>query len=278
MVFTGANDGFFNMALDEALLLSCRDRDFPPVLRLYLWSQPAITIGYSQPVKKTVDVRRCGLKGVGLVRRITGGRAILHEDELTYSLCASAKYFPQLGHTTQETYRKLSMALLESLRLLGVDGEWTRPASNRDSRTDHSVCSLPCFASSSKYEVTVQGKKLVGSAQRRFLSRSDGEEKESFMQQGSIPIGDAGRSLADFLPERDSAEIVRQNLAERSTNIEKTLRRRPGLPEMISAIKSGFERFFSIQMEDSVISDEELHDASVLRETKYSRDEWNLRR
>ena len=277
VIFTGANDAFFNMALDEALLLSCQKGDSPPVLRLYLWKPPAVSIGYFQSAEKTVDLKKCKDKGVDVVRRITGGRAVLHEDEITYSVCVSADDFPQLGANTFQTYQKLSMALLESLRLLGINGEWVKPSRDKKFSSFHMVLSKPCFMSNSKYEITVVGKKLIGSAQRRFSYRSDQKGKDSFIQHGSILTGKGKYSLAELLPEKDSVERVKQNLEEKSTNIEKILKRRVKPDEIISALKIGFERVFDVGIENSVVSKKELKIAQTLKEKKYLSERWNLR-
>jgi len=277
VIFTGANDAFFNMALDEALLLSCQKGDSPPVLRLYLWKPPAVSIGYFQSAEKTVDLKKCKDKGIHVVRRITGGRAVLHEDEITYSVCASADDFPQLGENTTESYQRLSMALLESLRLLGIYGEWVKPSRKKEFSSFHMVLSKPCFMSNSKYEITVEGKKLIGSAQRRFSYRSDQKGKDSFIQHGSILTGKGKYSLAELLPAENSAEIVKQNLEEKSTNIEKILKRRVRPDEIISALKIGFEKVFTCRMEDSVVSEEELKVAQNLKKEKYLSERWNLR-
>ena len=278
VIFTGANDAFFNMALDEALLLSSQKGTSPPVLRLFLWEPPAVSIGYFQSAEKTVDLKKCKDKGVHVVRRITGGRAVLHEDEITYSVCASSDDFPQLGDTTIQTYQKLSMALLESLRLLGINGKWVKPSTNKKSLSFHSISSKPCFMSNSRYEITVEGKKLIGSAQRRFSSRSDQDRKDSFIQHGSILTGKGKHSLAELLPEENSVEIMKQNLEGKSTNMEKILRRRIKPDEIISALKTGFEKVFSCRMEDSVESVEELKIAQRLKEKKYLSERWNVRR
>ncbi len=278
VIFTGANDAFFNMALDEALLLSSQKGTSPPVLRLYLWNPPAVSIGYFQSAEKTVDFKKCKERGIHVVRRITGGRAVLHEDEITYSVCASSDDFPQLGDTTIQTYQKLSMALLESLRLLSINGKWVKPSTNKKSPSFHSISSKPCFMSNSRYEITVEGKKLIGSAQRRFSCRSDQERKNSFIQHGSILTGKGKHSLAELLPEENSVEIMKQNLEEKSTNIEKILKRRVKTDEIISALKIGFEKVFCSQMEDSVESVEELQMALWLKEKKYLSERWNVRR
>ena len=162
-IFTGAQDAFLNMALDEALLLSCQELNSPPVLRLYQWNPPGISLGYSQPIGKTVNLEKCRNLHIDVVRRITGGRAVLHESELTYSVCASLSNYPQLGKTTLQTYRIISQALLESLRILGIEGDWVKPARELLSASSPAALVQPCFVSHSRYEITVKGRKLIGS-------------------------------------------------------------------------------------------------------------------
>jgi len=278
VIFTGASDAFFNMALDEALLLSCQKGASPPVLRLYLWKPPAVSMGYFQSAEKVVDFRKCKDKGIHVVRRITGGRAVLHEDEITYSVCASADDFPHLGENTIHTYQRLSLALLESLRLLGIDGEWVKPHTDKKVSPFHQIFSKPCFVSNSRYEILVGGKKLIGSAQRRFSFRSDQGKKDSFIQHGSILTGNGEHSLAELLPEEGLVERVKQNLEEKSTNIEKILQRRVRAEEIVFALRLGFEKVFACRMEDSVVSDEELKVAQIMKEKKYFSEGWNLGR
>ena len=97
-----------------------------------------------------------------MVRRITGGRAVLHQEEVTYSVCASTPGLTRLGESTMQTYRRLSMALLHSLRALGIDGEWVKPSPDGKRSPLHVASSKPCFISSSRYEITVGGRKLIG--------------------------------------------------------------------------------------------------------------------
>jgi lipoate-protein ligase A len=278
IIFTGANDAFFNMAMDEALLCSCRNGSSPPVLRLYLWNPPAVSLGYAQNAGKAVDLKRCQERGIHVVRRITGGRAVLHEDEITYSLCASLDGFPQLGQSTLRTYEKISMALLESLRLLGVNGEWVKPLPKRERLYRDPDLSRPCFASSSRYEVTVGGKKLIGSAQRRFSLPWAQGRRHSLIQQGSIPNGKGKQSLAELLPGDLSAEKMKRTLECSATDLEQTVKRRVGPDEMISVLKTGFQEVFATRMQDSEVSPEELRAAMLLKQEKYLRDEWNLLR
>ncbi len=212
-----------------------------------------------------------------MVRRITGGRAVLHEAEMTYGLCASTDGFPELGETTAETYRKVSMALVESLRALGVKAQWVRPSSENKSPSFKLNPSKPCFVSNSRYEITVDSRKLVGSAQRRFCLRSDGARKESFLQHGSILTHRGKHSLAELMPGGDWATVQR-SLAERSTNLESVLGSRVSQQEIVLAVRTGFEKTFGCALECSVVSEKELGWARCLRRQKYSDPRWNLQR
>lgn len=278
LILSGANEAYFNMALDEALLFSCRKNLSPPVLRLYEWRPPAVSIGYFQSAARTVDLRKCTREGMGVVRRITGGRAVLHEDEVTYSVCASTSDFPQLGNRVSQTYQKLSMALLHSLAVLGIDGEWVRPSGEARPTPLPVTSAKPCFISNSRYEITVAGRKLIGSAQRRFSVWSGQKQKGSFLQHGSILTGKGNHSLAELLPERSLTETVRRDLLNRSTNLESILKRKVSAEEIASALRLGFEKIFDCRIEESVVSRRELELARILSRKKYADKRWNLRR
>ena len=278
LILSGANDAFLNMALDEALLLSCQKGLSPPVLRLYQWSPPAVSMGYFQPAARTVDLEKCVQAGIQVVRRITGGRAVLHEDEITYSVCASTPDSPRLGESTMQTYRRLSMALLHSLRVLGIDAEWVKPCAEAKLLPLHAASSKPCFSSSSRYEITVGGRKLIGSAQRRFSIGPGQGGGDSFLQHGSILTGRGRHSLAELLPNGDSTPAVRRNLMNKCTDLESILKRRVSSEEMVCALRLGFRKVFDCRMEDSVVTQRELQTAQTLSQEKYAHETWNLRR
>jgi lipoate-protein ligase A len=277
MILSGTNDAFFNMALDEALLISCQKGFSPPVLRLYQWKPPAVSIGYFQSAGKTVDIQKCRKNGIDVIRRITGGRAVLHEDEITYSVCASISRFPVLGKTVTETYRKLGEALWESLRFLGVEGEWVKPSTESQHSPASTVWSKPCFISSSRYELMVSGKKLIGSAQRRFYSPSTKPEEHSFIQHGSILTGKGKFNLADFLPDAKLTDRVKSDLLERSTDLQMVLGERVTAEKIAHAVKGGFKKTFGCLLEDSKVSENELQTAWTLSREKFGHDRWNLR-
>lgn len=115
---TGFADGATNMAIDEAILLAVAEGKAPPTLRFYGWEPPCLSIGYSQSMGE-VDVDRCRKAGIGLVRRPTGGRAILHADELTYSVVAPQTE-PRVAGGVIESYRRLSLGLVAGLRALSL--------------------------------------------------------------------------------------------------------------------------------------------------------------
>ncbi len=269
-IFTGANDAFFNMALDEAILQSCQSGQALPTLRLYLWKPPGVSIGYFQSLEKTVDLNKCKKNNIDVVRRITGGRTVLHENEITYSLCASTHQYPELGENISETYRKISFALLESLKTLKVFGEWVKPGRERIQVTENSDLSKPCFISNSRYEITVEGKKLIGSAQRRF--------QNCFIQHGSIPLGKGKVNLPDLLSEENNREKMKKKLENKSTNLEKILKRKVECGEVISALKKGFSKFFEVEMIEKEITQKELEITPLLKQKKYSSEEWNFRK
>jgi lipoate-protein ligase A len=278
LILSGANEGCFNMALDEALLISCQQELSPPVVRLYQWNPPAVSIGYSQCASKAVDVRQCRRQGVDVVRRITGGRAVLHQAEITYSVCASSSRFPELGESVAETYRRLSLALLQSLRVLGADADWVRPSAEAKQLPLTADRCTPCFLSNSRYELTVQGKKLVGSAQRRFSFRRGEQTIHSFIQHGSIPTGESDYRSAFFLPGDDFTGQLERSLWEKSTHLRNVLGREISAEEMARAVKQGFERCFDCRLEESTPQQSEMQAAQDLSREKYGSDRWNLRR
>jgi lipoate-protein ligase A len=266
LVFSGGNDSFFNMALDEVLLLACQNQDSVPILRLYQWVPPGISLGYFQSLEKTIDLKKCHEKGIDFVRRITGGRAVLHENEITYSICASEKYYDKLGKNVSETYRNISFAFIQALRFLNIQADWVKPHKASDNPHSNFSVAPPCFASTSRYEITVQGKKLIGSAQRRF--------KNCFIQHGSLLLGKGRLDLLSFLPLSDK-EKERKTILEKSTSLEEILNQKIILEKVIEAIQWGFENFFEVNFKEKRILEKEKLLAIQLKKEKYSTEGWN---
>lgn len=266
-IYTGKNDAFFNMALDEALLILSEEKHIPPTLRIYQWEPEAVSIGYSQKIEKTLDLKKCKEKNIDVVRRLTGGRAVLHDNDLTYSICASRSYFDLLGVSINETYKRIGLAFLKSMGFLNIKGEWERRSSRGNELTSYEF-SKPCFSSSIKYEIKVDGKKLIGSAQRRF--------KASFIQHGSIPLGEQSFDLADLLPEIDEErkQKIKLRLEKNSVSLQDLLSSNLDINQILSAIKSGFSSFFSVDLKDNGLDTEELKLIDKLI-PKYRGERWN---
>ena len=266
LIYTGAGQPYWNMAVDETLFRRCQEvNNFPPTLRIYDWREPAFTIGYFQDINQALNLQKAGQQGLKVVRRMTGGRAILHYGELTYAVVADSRRNPQLGSSLLETYREICLAWIEVMQLLGIRVEYSRKkASQKKVRSSYDT---PCFASASIYELTVKGKKLLGSAQRRT--------KACFIQQGSLPRLNTGRSPAScFGPENRSRQEL-HSWDERGVNLESLTGRRWTLAELKEYVKKGFEHHFGVSMVEEGLTQPETKMALQLEKEKYSRPEWN---
>jgi len=178
----GARTGPWNMARDKELLDSHRPGD-DPILRVYRWQPAAVTIGYNQKFSDFA-AETIAAKGYDLVRRPTGGRAILHAEELTYAVIGSSPS-ELFGDTLHSTYTKINQALLDFLGELNIGADISEGESRTESR------GLVCFRSAGQHEISVNGRKIIGSAQRR----TDGV----FLQHGSILAGPRHLGLPDLL-------------------------------------------------------------------------------
>ncbi|MBI5665186.1 MAG: lipoate--protein ligase family protein, partial [Nitrospirae bacterium] len=170
LINQGPASAYFNMALDEAISEGVRQKFSPPTLRLYHWDRPSLSIGCFQKVSD-IDARYCDKKGYPVVRRQTGGRAVLHDSELTYSFSAST-VTPMFNGSLRENYAVISRALVLALSLKGIEAE---ASFNRKRSGSHKGPS--CFRTLSYGEITVEGKKVIGSAQKRY--------QDGFLQHGS---------------------------------------------------------------------------------------------
>ena len=258
------------MAADETLLILAEENNTSPVLRLYQWEPEAVSIGYSQKIEKTVDLKKCKDLSVDVVRRLTGGRAVLHYNDLTYSICVPKDYFDILGENINETYRKISLAFLKSLEFLNIKGQWERKSS-RENELIFSECSKPCFSSNIRYEIKVNDKKLIGSAQRRF--------KNSFIQHGSMPIEKQFRGLVDLLPDANERKIkkMKMRLGKKTVSLQDLLSIKLDINQIISAIRSGFSNFFSVNLVDTDLSLDQRRMINKLI-PKYRSKNWNFLR
>ncbi len=252
------------MAADMALLQAVGAGLTAPVLRLYAWSPPCLSLGYGQHVSEA-DRGRLAALGWGIVRRPTGGRAILHTDELTYSVALPADH-PLAAGSVVESYRRLSAALLAALALLGAAPR-AEPKQGDDTHPEGPVC----FEVPSHYEITVGGRKLVGSAQVR---RSGG-----VLQHGSLPLtGDLAR-ICDGLVYGSEAErdTSRQMVRQRALTLAEALGQVVSWEDAAQAVCAGFEQALSVMLQPSEYTASE-HARTQALEAEYADEAWTARR
>lgn len=241
---SGANTGSKNMATDVALLKNARQ----PLLRLYTWKPWAISLGYHQNFSD-INQQKCDCEGIDIVRRPTGGRAILHAEEITYCVIFPAAH-PLQEKSVNHVYREISNALLHGLHLFGA--ETIEPV---ESRSDHKNYghNVACFSSSVNFEIAAQNRKLIGSAQRRF--------KEGILQHGSLMVGPAHEKLIEYLAVK-TEEIP--TLAKQGICLQQVLGFKPPLQALKKSLISGFEKYFEINFAESNLTDQERIQADEL--------------
>ncbi|MFD1032676.1 lipoate--protein ligase family protein [Metaplanococcus flavidus] len=258
---SGSGTPAFNMAMDEALLNWHSRGDIPPVLRFYSWSPAGISVGFFQKVKDNIDIENAEKYGIPLVRRQTGGKAVFHDQELTYSILISEAH-PVMPKTVKEAYLILSKGLIEGYRFLGVEAELAHPVRKRLSR------SAVCFEEPSWYELTVKGKKAAGSAQTR--------KKGVILQHGSIPLNMDERKLFELFvyPDECMKEKARTAFRTKAVAINDLLPKPANLEEVKTAFRAGFEKGLGIRLKAFEPPNELLSEVYEL-EKKYASEEWN---
>jgi lipoate-protein ligase A len=238
------------MALDEAIMDAVAEGAAPPALRFYAWEPPCLSLGKRQPLDG-IDLARCRADGIDVVRRATGGFAILHTDELTYSI-ATRPDDPRADGAILDAYRKLSQGLMAGLRLLGATPEMSPVVPGGV----HNA-SAACFEMPSAYEIVMGGRKLIGSAQARPAGR--------VLQHGSLPLtGDIAR-LVPYLAYEDEDEraALAAHLRERATTISAALGRAVSFDEAAEAMARGFAKALDLTLEPGEPTPAELATAEA---------------
>lgn len=264
LLHTSPSTGAWNMAVDESILEHIYRGASKPTLRLYSWNPPCLSLGHAQSFKD-VDIERLRAHGWEVVRRVTGGRAILHTDELTYSVTGSAEE-PVLAGGVLESYNRLARALLYAVQSLSVPVEMKEHVGHASSMTNP-----VCFEVPSTYEITVDGKKLIGSAQAR--------KKEGVLQHGSLPLtGDLTRICDALIFESESArQTAKARLLARATTVESVLGVEAAWERAAQAFVRGFEAELGIQFERGEMSPSEIQRADELVKEKYAHPSWTER-
>lgn len=236
-VDTGLCAGEYNMMYDERLA-----RTLAPgtgIVRVYGWNPFAVSLGWNQR-NEEIDEQRCRADGFDVVRRPTGGRAILHAEEVTYCVVMPAE-----GAGVLSTYHEISRGLLAGLHRLGVAASFEKSQPHFPTLY-RSASSSVCFTSSARYEVQYRGKKLIGSAQRRFIG--DGG-KEVVLQHGSLLVGPAHRGIVRYLRVEDERqrESISRELNDRTTDLTAILDMPPAREHVVACLKDGFEEAWDIR-------------------------------
>lgn len=258
-----------NMSRDEALLHSCDNGGAGfPVLRFYKWSVPTLSLGSKERLNEAADVDTCKAKGIEIVRRITGGRAVLHHEELTYSIIARLDQ-PPFNGSIIDSYHSTAEAIRKAILKIGIELDLTSgnrriaPRTNNSGVIDESgrqnrLHHKPCFAAPSRYELAYQGKKVVGSAQRRV--------RNAVLQHGSILF----KSNVDLLALATGVDELNKEILSRSmTGLEEISSGDISVDELISHLAESLEKVFNTSLIVSTLTEKEHYMLTDLR-TKIS--------
>jgi lipoate-protein ligase A len=256
---TGVKDAFFNMAIDEAILETHLQGACPPTLRVYGWNPPALSLGYFQNLETEIELTRCSELGVDVVRRLTGGRAVFHDDELTYSVVTSEECgFPR---SLAESYGLLNKGLIAAYRLLGVEACLEAHP--------QVPSSAACFSSAGLADLTCQGRKLCGSAQFR--------RDQALLQHGSLPITFDVRAFFSLLalPSDAARDRAQADYGKKAASLHEVSGGRMGRQQLKAALVEGFQTALGVRLHQEPLTPEELDLARELADKKYRVSGWS---
>jgi len=245
---TGFKTAATNMAIDRAVLMANSEGKVPPTVRFFAWKPPAISIGYFQSLNDEVDLANCKKFGVDYVRRITGGGAVFHENELTYSIILPESH-PQISKNIMESYGRICGALVKGLKQLGIESRYA-PIN----------------------DIIADNRKISGSAQTRKL--------RTVLQHGTIIIDvdvDKMFSLLKVPNEKIKDKLI-ADVKQRVTSIKHILGKEISFSEVAKAIKTGFEEEFNIKLTKGELTEEELALSKKFEKEFFGTKVWNHRR
>jgi len=267
---TGSKNPYYNMAMDEALLNFVSRGEIDPVIRFYTWNPATLSIGYFQRLQKEIDIDKVKEKGYGLVRRQTGGRGVLHDKELTYSVIVPESH-PNMPSTVTEAYKIISQGLLEGFKNLGFETYFAIPRSKEERDKLKQPRSSVCFDAPSWYELVVEGRKIAGSAQTR--------QKGVILQHGSILQDIDIDDLFDmfkFKNERLKAKM-KENFVQKAVAINDISNQHITLNEMENAFEAGFKKGLNIDFKPLELTEKQIEEVQELEE-KYRSESWMYRK
>jgi lipoate-protein ligase A len=248
--------GSLNMAVDDYLFNSARkmNRTF---LRFYQWKKPTVSLSYGQEAARAADLDFCRANGIDLVRRMTGGKVVLHLRELTYSLASSDT--ETFTPTLPDSYRLICLALIDGLSLMGLAARLA-PASP----PAYVRGTMPCFAFPARGEVEIGGRKIIGSAQKRTGA--------SFIQHGSIPL-DKDETLLKAVTRFDA-----EDNGVGMSSLSEVLGRPVAFDWAASRFSQGFSMFFGVKLEPLSLDEKAWQEISGIEAERYGNRAWTLKR
>jgi lipoate-protein ligase A len=248
LLLTGGNTAFVNMAVDKAILVAHSEGKVPPTVRFYSWVPPAISIGYFQSLLEEIDIDACKTHGVDYVRRITGGGAVFHDEELTYSIVISEAH-PVIPKNILQSYGCICNALIRGLQQLGIRGVYA-PIN----------------------DIVVDGKKISGNAQTRKLN--------TVLQHGTILLDVDVEKMFSLLkvPNEKIKDKMITDVKQRVSSLHHVLGAPPRFDSVAAAMKKGFEDEFHVTLMEGALTEEETALAKGFEKEYFSSFEWNHRR
>ena len=264
---TGESTAAWNMAVDELLFEGCRahlregrpPEEAPLTFRVYAWSPPAISLGRGQAAGRDIFLERLADEGIDICRRLTGGRAVLHDCELTYSVTGSQAL---LGDAIEETYHRISLGLAEGLAALGAQVELAPPSGSAYASQGS------CFATASVWELSIGGKKMVGSAQCR--------EGGAVLQHGSVLLRSSEERLASLLKPRGGERLLTRNA--HAVGLREVLGEEISFRDVAEALKAGLEKVLGFRFLPAALTSAENARALEISRSRYENREWTLAR
>lgn len=242
------NTAPINMAIDRAVLVANSKGEVPPTVRFFGWSPPAISIGYFQSLGEEVDLDACRKFGVDYVRRITGGGAVFHEKEVTYSIVIPESH-PEIPKNIMDSYGRICGALIKGLRHLGIESEY-----------------VPIN------DIITDGKKISGSAQTR--------KTRTVLQHGTVLIDVNVDKMFSLLrvPDEKIKDKLIADVKQRVTSIKHVSGEEIPFKEVAGAMKAGFEEEFHVELVEGMLTEEEIALTRKFEKECFSTREWNHRR
>jgi len=267
LLTTGFLNAFENMAIDEAILKTCSQGESPPTIRFYGWKPHAVSLGYSQQVEGNINLQVCERLGTDIVRRLTGGKAVLHDEELTYSFVCSLDS-PLSPRNIMGTYKKISSCLIEGFKRLDIAAQLFGSKGSEVSLFEK-ISNPSCFSSPSRHEISVCGRKICGSSQRRVNG--------AFLQHGSILIGFDAQKLSEIMVFKGLKREVVDYLSRNITSVNDQAGKDTDFFELQGIFIEGFQDVLGIELREGDITQQEHQLKERYLKERYLNPEWNFK-